>query len=170
MWSPEGEGRSLIEYTPFCGFSAGLRCPNHLAAVGGILLSSRFAAIFAELELAGLRHQARFAGKSLSYATLKFYRPMSVHRRGIGAESDGIFPPNIGFRRRTCQRRHLLRAFEKACGSLGPEGRSLMKNTPFGGFSAGLRRLNALADMAEILIFGGLAAIIAELEFAGLLN
>jgi hypothetical protein len=46
----------------------------------------------------------------------------------------------------------------------------LMKNTPFGGFSAGLRHLNPLAAVAEILIFGGLAAVIAKLEFAGLLN
>ncbi len=106
MWSPEAEGRSLIKTTSFCGFSAGLRRPNHLAAVGGILVSSGFAAIFAEFELPGLRHQARFAGKSPSYASLKSYHPTSVHRRGIGAESSGIFPPDIGFRRRTCQRRH----------------------------------------------------------------
>jgi hypothetical protein len=54
MWSPEAEGRSLIENMSFCGFSAGLRRPNHLAAFGGILVSSGFAAIFAKLELAGL--------------------------------------------------------------------------------------------------------------------
>jgi hypothetical protein len=54
MWSPEAEGRSLIENMSFCGFSAGLRRPNHLAAIGEILVSSGFAAIFAELELAGL--------------------------------------------------------------------------------------------------------------------
>jgi hypothetical protein len=41
---------------------------------------------------------------------------------------------------------------------------------PFGGFSPGLRHLNQLAAVAEILVFGGLAAIFAELEFAGLLN
>jgi hypothetical protein len=29
-----------------------------------------------------------------------------------------------------------------------------MENTPFGGFSAGLRRLNQLAVVAEILVFG----------------
>jgi hypothetical protein len=121
-------------------------------------------------ELAGLQHQARFAGKSPSYASLNFYRPTSVHRRGIGAESGGIFPPKIVFRRRTCQRRHLLRAFETACSPQDPEGRSLTKNMPFGGFSAGLRCLNPLANVAEILIFDKLAAIIAELEFAGLLN
>jgi hypothetical protein len=45
-----------------------------------------------------------------------------------------------------------------------------MENTPFFGFSAGLRHLNQLAAVAEILVFGGLAAIFAELEFAGLLN
>ncbi len=63
-----------------------------------------------------------------------------------------------------------LGAFETACGPLRPEGRSLMENTPFGGFSAGLRCLNQLAAVLEILVFGGLAAIFAELEFAGLLN
>jgi hypothetical protein len=45
-----------------------------------------------------------------------------------------------------------------------------MENTPFGGFCAGLRRLNQLAAVAEILVFGGLAAIFAEFKFAGLLN
>jgi hypothetical protein len=45
-----------------------------------------------------------------------------------------------------------------------------MENTPFGGFSAGLCRLNQLAAVAEILVFGGLAAIFAEFDFAGLLN
>jgi hypothetical protein len=45
-----------------------------------------------------------------------------------------------------------------------------MENMPFGGFSAGLRRLNQLAAVAEILVFGGLAAIFAKFEFAGLLN
>jgi hypothetical protein len=54
MWSPEAEGHSLIENTSFCGFSAGLCRPNHLAAIGGILVSSGFAAIFAELEFTGL--------------------------------------------------------------------------------------------------------------------
>jgi hypothetical protein len=45
-----------------------------------------------------------------------------------------------------------------------------MKNTPFGGFSAGLRRSNQLVAVGGILVFGGLAAIFAELEVAGLLN
>ncbi len=45
-----------------------------------------------------------------------------------------------------------------------------MKNTPFGRFSAGLSCLSQLAAVAEILVFGGLAAIFAEFEFAGLLN
>ncbi len=45
-----------------------------------------------------------------------------------------------------------------------------MENTPFGGFSAGLRRSNQLAAVGGILIFGRLAAIFAELEFAGLFN
>jgi hypothetical protein len=170
MWSPEAEDCSLIENTSFCGFSAGLCRPNHLAAVGGILVFGGLAAIFAGLEFTGLQHQAHFAGKSPSYASLKFKRPTSVHRSGIGPESGGPDPQHIGFRRRSCQSRHLLRAFETACGPLGPEGHSLMENTPFGGFSAGLRRLNQLVAVAEILVFSGLAAIFAELEFAGLLN
>ncbi len=50
MWSPEAEGRSLIENTSFCGFSAGLCRPNHLAAVGGILVFGGLTAIFTGLE------------------------------------------------------------------------------------------------------------------------
>ena len=80
----------------------------------------------------------------------------------------GIFPPYIGFCWRTCQRRHLIRAFETAWGPLGPEGRSLTENTPFGGFSVGLRRSNQLAAVGGILVFGGLAAITAELKPARL--
>jgi hypothetical protein len=41
------------------------------------------------------------------------------------------------------------RAFETACGPLGPEGHSLMERTPFGGFSVGLRRPNQLAAVGE---------------------
>jgi hypothetical protein len=37
MWSPEAEGRSLIENTSFCGFSAGLRRPNQLAPLAEFL-------------------------------------------------------------------------------------------------------------------------------------
>jgi hypothetical protein len=48
------------------------------------------------------------------------------------------------------------KAFETACGPLGPEGCSLMENTAFSGFSAG---------RGGIMVFGGLAAIFAELEF-----
>jgi hypothetical protein len=168
MWSPKAEGCSLIENTSFCGFSAGLRHPKSLS---GRWRNSDLRRIgFAGLEFAGLRHQARFAGKSPSYASLKSKRPTSVHRSGIGPESGGPDPQHIGFRQRTCQRRLLLRAFETACGPLGPEGRSLMENKPFGGFSSGLRRLNQLASVGGMLVFGGFAAIFAELEFAGLLN
>jgi hypothetical protein len=45
-----------------------------------------------------------------------------------------------------------------------------MENTPFGGFSAGLRCLNLSVAGAEILVFGGLAAIFAKFDFVGLLN
>jgi hypothetical protein len=46
----EAEGCSLIENMSFCGFSAGLRRPNDLAAVGGILVFGGLAAIIAKLE------------------------------------------------------------------------------------------------------------------------
>jgi hypothetical protein len=45
-----------------------------------------------------------------------------------------------------------------------------MKNMPFGGFSAGLRRPNQLAAVGGILVFGGLAAIFPELKFPGHFN
>jgi hypothetical protein len=45
-----------------------------------------------------------------------------------------------------------------------------MENTPFGRFGTSLRRLNQLAAVAEILVFGRLATIFPELEFTGLLN
>jgi hypothetical protein len=71
MCSPEAEGRSLTENTSFCGLSAGLCRPNDLGAIGGILVFGGLAAIFTRLEFAGLRHQARFAGISPSYVSLK---------------------------------------------------------------------------------------------------
>jgi hypothetical protein len=83
----------------------------------------------------------------------------------MSGRSSGFTPPKAGFCRRTCKSRLHSRAFETACGPLGPGGHSLTENTPFDGFSAGLRHLNQLAAVAEILVFGGL-----ELEFAGLLN
>jgi hypothetical protein len=45
-----------------------------------------------------------------------------------------------------------------------------MENRPFGGFSAGLRCPNQLAEIGRILVFGGFAAIFTGLEFTGLLN
>jgi hypothetical protein len=45
-----------------------------------------------------------------------------------------------------------------------------MENTSFCRFSADLRRPNHSAAVGGILVFGGLATIFAELEFAGLLN
>jgi hypothetical protein len=45
-----------------------------------------------------------------------------------------------------------------------------MENTPFGKFSTGLHHPNQLAASGRILVFGRLAAIFAELKFAGLLN
>jgi hypothetical protein len=148
MWSPEAQGHSLIENMSFSGFSTSLHRKNHPAAVSGNQVSGGLAAIFAELEPARLRHQARFAGKSPSFPSLKSCFPTSVNRRGIGPESGGIYPQNIVFCRQTCQCRHLTGAYETECGPLGPEGRSLTENTPFSRFSTGLRRLNQLVTMA----------------------
>ncbi len=153
MWSPQAEGCSLTEHTSFCGFSASQHHKNRPVAVSGIPVSG---------ELAQVWHQAHLAGKSPSYASLKSYHPTSVHHRGIGLESGGTYLQNISFCRWTCQRRYLPRA--TACGPLGPEGHSLTENMPFGRFSPGLRHLNQLAAMAEILVFGGWAAIFANLN------
>jgi hypothetical protein len=89
---------------------------------------------------------------------------MSVHPREIGPENGGIFLPNIGFRRRTCQHQHLFRAFETACGPLGPEGRTLTENTPFGRFSAGLRRPSQLAAVAEFRFLADWALYLPNLN------
>jgi hypothetical protein len=58
-----------MENTSFCGFSAGLRRPNHLVVVGGILVFGRLAAIFAKLEFAGRFNRQRFAAKRPGYAS-----------------------------------------------------------------------------------------------------
>jgi hypothetical protein len=74
MWSPKAEGRSLINTTSFCGFSAGLCRPNHLAAVGAILVSSGFAAIFAKLELVGLRTVLQAKAQATPHSNLTALR------------------------------------------------------------------------------------------------
>ncbi len=58
-----------MENAPFGGFSTGLRRSNQLAAVGGILVFSRLAAIFAELEFAALLNRQRLAAKRSGYAS-----------------------------------------------------------------------------------------------------
>jgi uncharacterized membrane protein len=58
-----------MENTPFGGFSTGLQCPNQLAVVGGILVFSGLAAIFAGLEFAGLLNRQRFAAIRPGYAS-----------------------------------------------------------------------------------------------------
>jgi hypothetical protein len=45
-----------------------------------------------------------------------------------------------------------------------------MENTPFGGFSAGLRCPNKLAAMVEFWFLADWPPFFAELEFAGFLN
>ncbi len=68
-------------------------------------------------------------------------------KEAVRADLAADLRPDSGFRRRTCQRLHLERAFETACGPLCPEGRTLMENMAFSGFSAGLCRPNQLAAM-----------------------
>ncbi len=67
LMSPEGH--SLMENTPFGGFSAGLHRSNRPATVGGIPLFGRLAVIFAGLEFAGLPNWQRFTGERPSYAS-----------------------------------------------------------------------------------------------------
>ncbi len=62
-----------------------------------------------------------------------------------------IYAADSGFCRRTCQCCYLPRAFETACGPLGPERWSLTENTTFGRFSAGLLLPNQLGAVAEFL-------------------
>jgi hypothetical protein len=93
MWSPGAKGRILKENTDvFVRFSTGLHCKNHPEIVGGIPVSGGLAAIFPGLEPARLRYLAHFAGKGPGYASLKSGHPTSVHRRGIGLASRGIYP------------------------------------------------------------------------------
>jgi hypothetical protein len=84
-----------MENTPFGGFSAGLRRPNHLAVIAGILVFSGLAAIFAGLEFAGLLNRQRFAAKRTGYASRKFGGHTSVHCCGIRPASGGIDPQNM---------------------------------------------------------------------------
>jgi hypothetical protein len=86
------EGCCLTENMHFGGFSAGLRRPNQLAAVGGILVFSRFASIFAELEFAGLLNRQRWAAKKPGYAPRG---PTSIRRSGISPANGGIDPQNM---------------------------------------------------------------------------
>jgi hypothetical protein len=58
-----------MENMPFGRFSAGLRHPNRLVAVGGILVFGGLAAIFAGLELGGIIYLQRFAAKRPGYAS-----------------------------------------------------------------------------------------------------
>ncbi len=86
----------------------------------------------------------------------------------MSGRSSGFTPPKASFRRRNGKGQHLPRAFESACSLPDAEGCSLIENTSFCGFSAGLRRPNHLATFGEILVSTQFAAIFAELEFAGL--
>jgi hypothetical protein len=88
---------------------------------------------------------------------------------GQGAERSDASGLSSRFCRRTCQCRCHLKAFQAAFSPLGPEECGLTKNTPFSGFSIGLRRPNHLAAIGGILVFDGLAAIFGGLELSGLL-
>jgi hypothetical protein len=53
----------------FGKFSTSLNRPNHLAAIGGLLVCGGLAATFAGLEFAGLLNRQRFAAKRPGYAS-----------------------------------------------------------------------------------------------------
>jgi hypothetical protein len=53
------------------------------------------AAIFAELEFAGLLNWQRFVAKRSGYASRKFGGPTSVRRCGITPARGGIHPQNM---------------------------------------------------------------------------
>ncbi len=77
-----------------------------------------------------------------------------------------IYAASSGFRRWMCQRWHLARAFETACGPLAPEGCSLTENSPFGGFSADLYRPNQLAAVEEFWFLADLVPYSPLLYFS----
>jgi hypothetical protein len=67
--------------------NASLHRQNHPAAVGGILDSGGFAAIFAGLEFPVLLYLQRFAGKNPGFASCRSGHPTSVHRRRMRPEN-----------------------------------------------------------------------------------
>jgi hypothetical protein len=67
-----------------------------------------------------------------------------------------------------CQCRCLLRAFESACGPLGPEDIYPVKNMTFGRFTAGQHSQDHPVIVGRILDSSGLATIFAGFEPAGL--
>ncbi len=70
------------------------------------------------------------------------------------------------FRQQTYQCRYLPRAFETACGRLGPEGTSWWKI--FGGFSIDPQSQDHPAVVGRILDYSGLTTIFSRLEPPGL--
>ncbi len=107
--------------------------------------------------------------KLLEYCLYLMWWPMGRKKRREQTERR-IYSADSSFCRRTCQYWCLQRAFETACGPLGPERRSLMENIPFSGFSAFLCLQNRPAAVGEMLVSSRLAAILAGLKFGGLLN
>jgi hypothetical protein len=98
MWYPGAEGHILTENTSFGGFSAGLHCKNFPAAVGGIPVSERFAAIFAGLEHTRLRYPALYAGRTKLCVTQilpPYVRPSLRNgpaSGGISTQDPPLFP------------------------------------------------------------------------------
>ncbi len=169
MWSPEAKGRSLTENTSFLRIQHRPTPPKSLSGhwrnsgfqrIGGHI--RRTLICWTSTPGAFCRQNPKL---SLTQILPPYVCPSPRNKTGkqrYVSATHRFSPANVST--------HLLRAFETACGPLGPEGRSLTENSPFDGFSASLRRPNQLAAVGRILVFGGLAAIFAELEFAGLLN
>jgi hypothetical protein len=95
MWSPGSIGRILMEKTPFGGFSAGPSHQDHPVALIRILGSSRMAAIFARLYIAGLLYFQHYAHKVQVAAYAYLAVNMIVRCHGMGPASDGIHPQDL---------------------------------------------------------------------------
>jgi hypothetical protein len=83
-----------MENMSFGRFIAGPHHQDHPSALGGILDSSRLAAIFAGLEFAGLLCLQRFADDSPGNASYQSSRPMPVHRHKMRTDRGKIHPHN----------------------------------------------------------------------------
>ncbi len=88
---------------------------------------------------------------------------------GMSGKSSGFTSPKANFRRQTCKRWHLPRAFETACGPPRPKDVAWQKIRLFADSASVYTAKTTQRLLAEFRFLpGGLAAILAKLESARL--